>query len=405
MIKKRTAFLGAIVIIITTVFVTSIFSNVIAIKLGDRVIISKKDYDYLTDLNKDFNKMLRLKDFIEKYYYKPVDEEAFDDGVIKGLFESLNDPYSVYMTKSEFDSFKTHTQGTYGGIGIIVSPGDDGYITVVTPIEDTPGERAGIISGDKIVKVNDKEVTADKLDEAVAMMKGKPGTKVDLTLLRPNKKEPLTVTIRREEIRLKTVKSRIIDNEIGYIRLTMFDEKTADDFKTHLKNLEKKNIKGLIIDLRNNPGGSLNECVEIADELLGEQIIVYTKDRAGNKEYKKSDARKVDYPFVILVNKGSASASEILTGAVKDSHSGVIIGTTTFGKGLVQMVKELSDGTGFKLTISQYFTPNGNYIHGTGIEPDIYVDLPDELKDKAEISDAEDTQLQKALEVLRSKIK
>jgi carboxyl-terminal processing protease len=161
----------------------------------------------------------------------------------------------------------------------------------------------------------------------------------------------------------------------------------------------------LIIDLRNNPGGSLSECVEIADELLGKQVIVYTQDRAGNREYKRSDADKINYPFVILVNEGSASASEILTGAVKDSKAGEIIGTTTFGKGLVQMVKELPDGTGFKLTISQYFTPSGKYIHGTGIKPNIVVELPDELKEKPEISDKEDVQLQKALQVLRSKIK
>ncbi|RKD25291.1 C-terminal processing peptidase-3. Serine peptidase. MEROPS family S41A [Caminicella sporogenes DSM 14501] len=406
MIKKRTAFFGAIILIVFTMFVTSIADNMIAIKLGDKVVITKKDYDYMVKLQKDLGKMLELKKFIKKYYYKPVDDKIFADGIIKGLFESLGDPYSVYMTKSEFDSFKTQTKGIYGGIGVIVSPGKDGYITVVAPIEDTPGERAGIISGDKIVKVNDKEVTADKLEEAVAMMKGKPGTTVDLTLIRPNNKEPIHVSIKREKIRLKTVKSRIIDNNIGYIKITMFDEKTSEDFKKHLRNLEKKNIKGLIIDLRNNPGGSLNECVKIADELLGKQIIVYTQDRTGKKEYKYSDdKKKVNYPFVILVNGGSASASEILTGAVKDTKSGVIIGTTTFGKGLVQMVDELPDGTGFRLTIAQYFTPNGNYIHGTGIKPDIVIDLPEELKGKIELSDEEDVQLQKALEVLRNKIK
>jgi len=404
MIKKRTALIGAIVIIIITSLTTALISNIVAIRIGDKVVIPEKDYEYLTDLHKDFSKMLSLKSFISENYYKPVDNEAFNDGIIKGLFESLEDPYSVYMNKSEFESFKTHTEGTYGGIGVVVSPGEDGYITVVTPIEDTPGERAGIKSGDKIVKVNDKEVIAEKLDEAVAMMKGKPGTKVDLTLIRPNRQQPITVTIEREEIRLKTVKSEVLEDGLGYLRITMFDEKTAEDFKTHLRDLEAKNIKGLIIDLRNNPGGSLRECVEISDMLLGEQTIVYTTDRAGNKEIEESDANKVNFPYVILVNGGSASASEILTGAVKDSKSGTIIGTTTFGKGLVQMVKELQDGTGFKLTISQYFTPNGNYIHGKGIEPDIIIDLPEELKDKPEIEHDEDVQLQKAIEVLKKQI-
>lgn len=404
MIKKRTAFIGAIVLIIVTGLLTSVITNIVAIEFNEKVYVPKSEYERLVGMEEKFKKTLYLKKYIEENYYKPVDEEVFEDGILKGLFSALGDPYSEYMSKTQFDSFMTHTQGTYGGIGIIVTPGEDGYITVVSPIEDTPGERAGIISGDKIVKVNDKEVTADKLDEAVSMMKGKPGTEVDITILRPNKKEPLAITIKREEIRLKTVKSRVIDDDIGYLRLTMFDDKTAEDFKTHLKDLESKNIKGLVLDLRNNPGGSLRECVQIADELLGKQTIVYTKDRAGNKEYMDSDAKKVDYPFVILVNKGSASASEILTGAVKDTKSGVIIGTTTFGKGLVQAVRELTDGTGFKLTISQYYTPNGEYIHGKGIEPNIVVDLPEELKDKAEITDEEDTQLQKALEVLRGKI-
>ncbi|WP_432402320.1 S41 family peptidase [Wukongibacter sp. M2B1] len=404
MIKKTTAFIGALVLIIVTSLGTFVLSNKIQYKVGDRISIPESELNKMKEVDEKFQKALYLQGYIEDNYYLATEEDKFEDGILKGLFSSLDDPYSEYMTKSEFESFKTHTQGTYGGVGIIVTPGEDGYITVVSPIEDTPGERAGIITGDKIVKVNDKEVTAAKLDEAVSMMKGKPGTKVDLTIVRENEKEPLKITIKREEIRLKTVKSKKMADDIGYIRLTMFDDKTADDFKTHLKELEAKNIKGLVIDLRNNPGGSLRECVEIADELLGKQVIVYTKTRDGKEEFLNSDAKKVDYPFVILVNKGSASASEILTGAAKDTESAVIIGTTTFGKGLVQAVRELSDGTGFKLTISQYFTPNGNYIHGKGIEPDVVIDLPDELKEKVDLSDEEDVQLQKALEIIKEKI-
>jgi len=404
MIKKRTAVLGAIILVLVTSIITAVFTNFIGIRIGDKVIISRYDYEYYSKLSKDFSKLLTLRDFIKQYYYKPVEDEDFTDGILKGLFEALGDPYSIYMTKSEYDSFKTQTQGTYGGIGIVVTPGEDGYITVVTPIEDTPGYRAGIRSGDKIIKVDNKEVVAEKLDEAVAMMKGKPGTEVNLTLLKANSLTPVNITIKREEIRLKTVKSQVLEDQIGYIRITMFDEKTAEDFKTHLKELESKGIKGLILDLRNNPGGSLQECVKIADELLGEQIIVYTMDRANNKQIERSDARKVNYPYVLLVNEGSASASEIITGAVKDTKSGTIIGTKTFGKGLVQMVKELNDGSGFKLTISQYYTPNGNYIHGEGIEPDIYIDLPEELKEKSELTLEEDIQLQKGIEVLKAKI-
>ena len=405
MISRKNAIIGAIILILITSMVTFTVTNVVTLRVGERVIISKHNYEYFKDLQKTYNKVLGLKDFIETNYYKPVDESKIEDGLIKGLFQSLDDPYSVYMDKKEFDSFMTHTKGTYGGIGVIMAPGEDGFITVVAPIEDTPGERAGLVAEDKILKVNDKDVTAEKLDEAVAMIKGEPGTKVKLTVYRAGRDEPFAVEIVREEIRLKTVKSRTLAGDIGYIRITMFDEQTAADFKAHLKELQKKNIKGLILDLRNNPGGLLDECVQIADELLGNQVVVYTQDRAGNKEYEKSDAKKVNFPFVILVNKGSASASEILSGAVKDTKAGTLVGTTTFGKGLVQRVKALDDGTGFKLTTSQYFTPNGLNIHGKGIEPDVVVELPPELLEKGTLKDEDDPQLQKGLEILREKIK
>lgn len=404
MISKKNAIIGAIILVLLTSIATFTFTNAFALTIGEKVVISKKNYEYYKDLQKTYNKVLSLKEFIEKNYYKPVDESKIEDGILKGLFQALEDPYSVYMTKSEFEDFMTHTKGTYGGIGVIMTPGEDGLITVVSPIEDTPGERAGIKSGDKILKVNGKEVTADKLEEAVAMIKGEPGTKVTLTVYREGKEKPFDVEIVREEIRLKTVKSRMLENDIGYIRITMFDEQTAEDFKSHLKKLQQQQVKGLIIDLRNNPGGLLSECVKIADELLGKQVIVYTQDRAGNREYEYSDGRKINIPYVVLVNKGSASASEILSGAVKDTKSGTLIGTTTFGKGLVQQVKALEDGTGFKLTTSQYFTPKGTYIHGKGIEPDIVIEMPEEKMERGDMKDQEDLQLQKGIEILKKKL-
>ena len=404
MISKKNAVVGAIILVMITSMVTFTFTNILALTVGNKVVIPKSDFEYYKDIQKTYSKVLALKDFIEKNYYKPVDTEKMEDGIIGGLFASLEDPYSVYMSKKEFEDFMVHTKGTYGGIGVIMTPGEDGFVTVVSPIEDTPGERAGIISGDKIIKVDGKDVTAEKLDEAVAMIKGKPGTKVELTVFRTGRKESFAVNITREEIRLQTVKSRVLENNIGYIRITMFDEKTADDFKGQLNQLKKQNITGLVIDLRNNPGGLLSECVNIADELLGKQVIVYTEDRAGNREYERSNGKKVEFPYVLLLNKGSASASEILAGAIKDSESGTLIGTTTFGKGLVQRVKPLEDGSGFKLTTSQYFTPKGINIHGKGIEPNIVVELPEELIERGNITDAEDLQLQKGLEVLKQKI-
>ena len=375
-----------------------------AIEVGEKLLISKDEYDALNEDKKTFAKVIELRKFILENYYQDFDEEQFIDGILKGLFMSLEDPYSVYMGKEEFDRFTEDNEGTYGGIGVIVAPTEDGMITVVAPIEDTPGERAGLKSGDKIIKVEGEDVNAELLDEAVRNMRGQPGTDVNITIFRESRREPFDVSITREEIRLKTVKQRMLNDEIGYIRISMFDQITATDFKTNLEELQKSNPKGLVIDLRNNPGGSLAEVVDIADQLLGNQLVVYTENRVGQKREFKSGFMKVDLPMVVLVNEGSASASEILAGAIQDSNSGQIIGETTFGKGVVQTVIPLDDGTGFKLTTSQYFTPNGRNIHGIGIEPDVVIELPDSYYDIDEPTDQDDVQLQKAIEVLSSLI-
>ena len=398
MISKRKAIIGALLIFILTTILNFTVGSFITSPLGFGYAVPKGEY-------KQYEKFLALKDYLQKNYYKELDEEKLVEGAIKGMFESIGDPYTQYMDDKEFGDLMTRTQGTYGGIGVIVTPGDDGYVTVVSPIEDTPGEKAGLIPGDRIVAVNGEAISGDKLDYAVELMKGKSGTEVKLTILRDGKDKTFDVNIKREEIRLKTVRSEVIENDIGYIRITMFDEQTAQDFKTHLDGLKKKNIKGIVLDLRNNPGGLLDQCVEIADIILGEQVIVYTEDRNGSRKVEKSDKKQLELPLTVLVNKGSASASEILSGAIKDGNKGKIIGTTTFGKGLVQQVKPLSDGTGFKFTISEYFTPNGTNIHGTGIEPDIVVELPGEDETETTVEVQEDTQLKKAIEVLKSEIK
>ena len=405
MISKKKAIVGAIVIILLTTILTVTVGNIVALQLGQKVVITKETYDYYKSVKDQHGKLLMLKEYLSSNYYQEIDDELLMEGAIRGMFEGIGDPYTVYMNEKEFSDLMTRTQGTYGGIGVIVTPGEDGLVTVVSPIEDTPGERAGIRTGDKITHVEGERVYADKLDQAVEKMKGKPGTKVNLTISREGTPDPINVEIKREEIRLKTVKSEVLEDNIGYIRISMFDEKTAADFKSQLSELENKKIKGLVVDLRNNPGGLLSQCVEIADMLLGEQVIVYTEDRNGNKEIEKSNKAGVNYPMVLIVNKGSASASEILAGAVKDGGRGVILGTTTFGKGLVQQVKPLNDGTGFKYTISQYFTPNGSNIHGTGIEPNIVVELPKELEDAVTIERSKDIQLKRALEEIKGKLK
>ena len=320
----------------------------------------------------------------------------------------MDDPYSQYLTVDEYASFTQQTAGVYGGIGVIVTPGDDNYITVVSPIEDTPGERAGLKTGDKILKVNGDEFYADTMDKAVKVMKGTPNTPVTLTIGRKDKdgnNEIFDVEIIREEIRLVTVKSDVIDDNIGYIKLTSFDELTYEDFKASLTELEAKGITGLIIDLRNNPGGLLNITANIADEFLGEVDIVYTETKSGQREYLKSKKGKTDLPLVLLVNGGSASASEILAGAMQDHKRGELVGTTTFGKGVVQRIKPLSDGSGIKLTISEYFTPNGTNIHGIGIVPDVVVELNEGVEEIGVNNIENDNQLQKAIEVLKTKIK
>ncbi|CAH2214964.1 S41 family peptidase [Tepidibacter aestuarii] len=365
MISRKKAVIWGVVLVL----LSSILTMNIELAFGEKVLVSKEAFDEY----KKYNKLYSLEKVIEDNYYTDVEEENLVDGSIKGLFEGLNDPYSQYMNKKEFESFMQYTEGSYSGIGVIITPGEDGYITVVSPIEDSPGFKAGIKSEDKIIKVNGEDVTAKEMDKAISMMKGKAGTEVEITILR-NGKETINMKIKRQEIRLKTVKSEVLEDNIGYIRITTFDEQTAGEFKAQLKQLQDKNISGLILDLRDNPGGLLDQCQEITDELIGEGTIVYTRDRKGKTKYLKSDKNKIDVPLAVLVNKGSASASEILSGAVRDNKEGVLIGTTTFGKGLVQSVRSLNDGSGFKLTVSQYFTPNGEYIHGKGITPDIVVE-------------------------------
>lgn len=359
----------------------------------ETVVISKEEYNRLKEIDDQYKKVEILKEYIEGNFYQETQAINFQDELYKGLFEALDDPYSSYMTEEEFGSFMEMNEGSYGGIGVVITPGESGYITVVSPIEDTPGERAGLLPGDEIIKVNDIEFTGAEIDEAINNMKGEPGTDVSLSIRRD--RDEFNVDITREQIVLKAVKSEMLDNKMGYIRIASFDNKVYEEFMTHLNTLKNQGMKSLVLDLRNNPGGALDQCVKIADEMLGEQVIVSTKTRSGETEITRSDANKLEIPYVILVNEGSASASEILTGAVKDSKSGTIIGTKTFGKGVVQIVRSLIDNTGFKLTISEYFTPNDINIHGVGITPDIV--LEDNTETEA------DEQLDKAIEILDGK--
>jgi len=349
-------------------------------------------------------KVKEVESIIKKYYIEEVDEKKLVEGAVAGIAAAVGDPYTVYLNEKEFEDFKVQTEGSYAGIGVVVSVDpSDNLITVVAPFEDTPGEKAGILPGDKIIKVNGKEVYGENLEEAVSMMKGPKGTDVTITIMRDKQTEPKEITITRDIIVLQTIKHKIVADNIGYIRITMFDEKTDKDFESALNELLKQNIKGLIIDVRDNPGGLLSEVVRIADRLLPKGIIVYTEDRYKNRDTEYSDSNEIRLPIVVLVNGGSASASEILAGAIQDYGKGTLIGTKTFGKGLVQNLFPLADGkSAVKVTISKYYTPKGRCIQGEGIEPDIVVELPEELQMSiSQIKEEDDIQLQKAIEILQ----
>lgn len=382
MISKKRAIIYGVVLVIITYMITSIVN----IAIGGKVVISKSTYEKY----KKYNKMIALENMVEEDFYQKTEEDKLVTGAIKGMFSGLDDPYSQYYTKEEFENLTQQTSGSFVGIGVYISPSEeDDHITIIAPIEGSPAEKSGIKAGDKILKVDGKVVSAKNSDEAVSMMKGKKGTEVELTIKRGE--QILDVKVTRDKIVSKTVDEKVLDDNIGYIKITSFTEHTNKEFETALKTLKQSNIKGLIIDLRDNPGGLLNVCKDIADSLIGEGTIVYTKDNKGNTEYLKSDKEKLGLPIVVLTNEGSASASEILTGAIIDNKAGISVGTTTFGKGLVQSVRGLKDGTGYKLTTAQYFTPNGEYINGKGIKPTI------EEKD-------EEKQLNVAIDWLKQKI-
>ncbi len=362
----------------------------------DVVKVKKEDYDYLLSLYEKYKKVEALEEYIRDNYYQDVSEVDFMSEILKGLFKALDDPYSVYFTPEEFKAYNESATGVYEGIGVIVSPGEDGFITVVAPIHDSPGFDAGLKTNDKIIKVDGVEFFADELDEAIRNIRGPAGTTVVLTIRRET--EIIDVPVVRKKIKLEAVASEVLEGDIGYIQMASFDQDVAIEFRQHLDELESQNIKGLVLDLRYNGGGYLSQCLKVTDMLIGEGVIVKTKDNEGHVDIETSDAAKIDYPLVIIVNEGSASASEILTGAVKDNEEGTIIGTTTFGKGLVQTMLPLSsfDESGFKLTIEQYFTPDDYYIHGTGIEPNIVIEDDEETE--------ADEQLDKALELIKQEI-
>jgi carboxyl-terminal processing protease len=372
---------------------------------------------------------------VRKNYVENVKPKDLIYGAIKGMLGSL-DPHSAFMTPEQYKEMQVDTKGEFGGIGIQIGV-KDAMLTVIAPIEDTPAFKAGIKAGDKIVKINNEFTKDMSLHEAVSKMRGAPSTPVKITILREGWKETKDFSIVREIIKIKSVKSRLLEDGIGYVKINQFQEQTSSDLSGALKKLERQDISSLILDLRNNPGGLLNSAVDVSSQFLPPgKLVVFIKDRKGEKvEYRSGKAAiNADVPMVVLVNQGSASASEIVAGALKDWNRAVLIGTQTFGKGSVQSVIPLGDGSAVRLTTARYYTPKGISIQTTGITPDIIVkpeikdgekghpairekDLERHLKNgleieekpampeeviPVEISEKEDIQLQRAIDLLKA---
>lgn len=337
-----------------------------------------------------------LKSFrtvIDEYYIGEIDEQKMLDETIKGYVNGLDDEYSEYMTAEEWQEFQADALGNYVGIGIYMSVDKNGNVVVVSPIKHTPAEKAGLKTGDIIVYVNDESMIGMDSEVVSSKIKGEEGTKVKITVLRGE--EYIDFDIERKAIKVYHVESEMLENNIGYISLLTFDEGCAEEFKNAYLDLEAKGAKKIIIDLRNNTGGLVNECLEIADMILPKgDIELITLDAKGNKDISKSEKDPiVEGEIVVLVNEYSASASEILVAALKENNKAEVVGKTTYGKGVIQSVLSLNDGSVLKLTVSEYFTPTEQKINKVGITPDYEVDLPEDLK--------EDTQLNKAIELLK----
>ncbi len=362
-------------------------------------VYTKGDLDFST-------KVSVIKELLNENYVNEIDDDKLDESMYLGLVYGIGDPYTSYMDKSTYKDFSEKSKGVFAGIGIGVTVDTaDNRVVVDLAYEGFPGSKAGLLPGDKIIKVNDEEVTGDNLQGVVNKMKGKAGTSVKLTILRESESRTFDINLIREIIELPTVSHELLENDIGLLRITNFDEITLEQYNNAFQDLKKQNMKGLIIDLRNNPGGLLDVVTKIADTLVPECVTVYTEDKNGKRSDYKSDASKVDIPIVVLVNGSSASASEVLAGAIKDTNSGVLVGTKTYGKGVVQSVFPLTDGSAVKVTIAKYYTPSGVCIDGIGIEPDYFVEMDEKLSAKIQSLDLDDdVQLKKALEVIKTKI-
>lgn len=384
--------IGAIVLVIVTI------SELVAMKY----LLPKAE---ILD-NETIQKVALLEKSIDTYYYdykeEPATLENMREGLLHGVVDSLNDPYAEYLNAEELKEQFASNEGVYYGVGAYVSINEDEYPVFTTVIENTPAEAAGVHDGDIIVEVEGESVWGMSLTDVVALIKGDEGTNVHIKVYRETDEDYVEFDIKRGAVPSQTVRSEVLEDNIGYIRVLEFDGVTVEQFAESLQEMKDQNVDGLLIDLRSNPGGLLQSVLRMCNMILPEGVVVYTENNAGEKKYYTCDGfSELEIPLVVLINEYSASASEIFAGAVKDHGVGKLVGKTSYGKGIVQNMHLFSDNTAIKLTESAYFTPNGNYIQGTGIEPDVEIELDREKY----LYEGIDTQLDKAIEVLKKEIK
>lgn len=382
---------AVITFIVTTIFLSS--------KVGETkyVLVSKGE-----GTSELASKLDTFKSLIDKVYLGDVDEEKLKEGAIKGYIKGLGDKYSSYYTKEEMEEVEEDTMGNFDGIGVYISKyTDTDEIVVIATIEESVAEKQGILPGDIISKVNGEDCTGMDISVVSSKIRGEIGTNVELEIIRDGK--PFNITLTRENIKLNHIKSKILKNNIGYLNITAFDSGCSEEFEEKYNQLKSQGAKSLIIDLRNNGGGIVDEALEIADLIVEkEKTTLITIDKNGTEETEKSSKDPIiTEKIVLLVNENTASSSEILAGCLKDYNKATIVGKNTFGKGVIQELMSLKDGSGIKLTTNEYLTPNRNKINEVGIKPDVEVDIPEDVSNIFSIEEEKDTQLQKAIEILK----
>lgn len=376
---------------------------VVALAVGGVKFVQQRQYNGVLSDSSHVQKIEYLEKMIDQEYLGEVDNAEMAEGIYAGLVYGLGDVYSRYYTADEYAQETASTDGAYAGIGVSIQKNKNGGVQIAECYEGGPGAEAGLQTGDVITAINDTDVTDMELSDVVSLIRENKDNTIVLTVFRENEEKSREISVDVTDVELPSVFGEMLDKKTGYIQITQFTGVTPQQYKDMFAELKDKGMERLVIDLRDNPGGLLTSVCDILREILPEGLIVYTEDKYGNREEETCDGKhQLDMPLAVLVNENSASASEIFAGAVQDHEVGTIVGTTTYGKGVVQELRQLSDGSAVKLTVSNYYTPNGNSINKVGIKPDVEVKLASELLNKDEITHEEDNQLQKALDVIEN---